>query len=82
MERINSKSDKLISMDMIIALFIPAVISIYYYGARAAMIIAVSIRSRLKTISGQMFLVLSFIINRIMDVIAKIKNNPDTIGGK
>lgn len=43
MDNINSKSDKLISMDMIIALFIPAVISIYYYGARAAMIIAVSV---------------------------------------
>ena len=46
------------------------------------MIIAASIISRLKTIIGQIFLVLSYIKYRIMDVIAKIKNNPDTIGGK
>lgn len=43
MERINSKSDNLISADMLIALLIPAVIAVYYYGIRAAMIIVVSV---------------------------------------
>lgn len=43
MERINSKSDTLISADMLIALLIPAVIAVYYYGIRAAMIIIVSV---------------------------------------
>lgn len=37
------KSDKLISADMLIALLIPAVIAVYYYGLRAAMIIIVSV---------------------------------------
>lgn len=43
MERMNSKSDNLISADMLIALLIPAVIAVYYYGIRAAMIIVVSV---------------------------------------
>lgn len=43
MERINSKSVTLISADMLIALLIPAVIAVYYYGIRAAMIIIVSV---------------------------------------
>lgn len=43
MERINSKSDNLISADMLIALLIPAVIAVYYYGIRAAVIIIVSV---------------------------------------
>lgn len=43
MERINSKSDNLISADILIALLIPAVIAVYYYGIRAAMIIIVSV---------------------------------------
>ena len=43
MERMNSKSDNLISADMLIALLIPAVIAVYYYGIRAVMIIVVSV---------------------------------------
>lgn len=43
MEHIKSKSDNLISADMLIALLIPAVIAVYYYGVRAAMIIIVSV---------------------------------------
>lgn len=43
MVAVNSKSDNLISADMLIALFIPAVIAVYYYGVRAAMIIIVSV---------------------------------------
>lgn len=43
MDHINSKSDNLISADMLIALLIPAVIAVYYYGIRAAMIIVVSV---------------------------------------
>lgn len=43
MNRINTKSDNSISADMLIALFIPAVIAVYYYGARAAMIIVISV---------------------------------------
>lgn len=42
MNNINSRSDNLISADMLIALIIPAVIAVYYYGLRAAVIIIVS----------------------------------------
>lgn len=43
MNIITPKSEKSISADMLIALLVPAIIAVYYYGARAAMIIAVSV---------------------------------------